>query len=128
MRNAIILSIIILIILLTGCSGFVGEDGEVFICYSWVSISQVYTEDPSFGQTIYNEVYETANEGTWSYEYTSLGKYWTGTYTVYRNPGEIGYDGEDIYFMLTLYSIGPSFYDWSYPYYHSRGLEIQEPG
>ena len=128
MKRKILVLIIVIIILLPGCSGMgvMGEDGDIYIAYSWVSITQVYTDDPSFGPTIYNDQYETATEGTWYFEYTSLGYSWYGTYTVYRNPGVVGYDGADIYFMLTLYSFGPSFYDWSYPYTNSRDLRGDE--
>ena len=124
MKKIISLTVFAVVLLLCGCSIITGSDGDAYIAYSWVSISQVYTDDPSFGETIYNEVYETANVGTWYFEYTSLGYYWTGNYTVYKNPGGIGYDGEDIYFELWLFSFGPSFYEWSEEF--ARGVRGDE--
>jgi hypothetical protein len=119
----VILIITAVIVILSGCSVMTGTDGDAYIAYSWVSITQVYTDDPSFGEIVYNDVYEDANEGTWDYNYTSLGVYWYGYYTVTKNPGGMFYDGDDVYFTLSLYSFGPSFYEWSYPYYHSRATQ-----
>ena len=118
----IIISTAVLICFLPGCTGMDGTDGDVYIAYSWVSITHVYTDDPSFGDIITNGKYEDANTGTWYFEYTSLGYFWYGTYTVYRNEGEPFTDGEDIYFELTLYSFGPSFYEWSEEYAKGSGL------
>jgi len=123
-KKVILFLAAVLIILLPSCSFLIGEDGDAYIAYSWVSITQVYTDDPSFGSIIYNELYEDANEGTWYFEYTSLGEFWTGTYTVYCNLGELLYDGEDIYFELWLYSFGPSLYKWSEAY--ARNIQIDE--
>jgi hypothetical protein len=99
--------------LIGSCHIFVGDDGDVFIAYSWVSVESISTDDPAFGPTIYNETYEDAYVGTWHFSYTSFdSSYWTGQYTIYRDEGYLLVDGDDIYFELSLYSFGPSFYEW----------------
>lgn len=100
----------------------IGTEGQAFICYSWVALSAVGTDDPAFGPTIYNGVYEDAVVGTWNFQYISFDdSNWEGSYTVYRNPGVFLADGEDVYFELTLYSTGPSFYAWTEDFAY-RGL------
>ena len=122
-------------ICLAGCSFFFGEDGEdgspgnAYIAYSWVSVPlYLSTNDPSMPQSIYNGTYYDAVPGTYSITYEAWdGSFWQGTYTIYVNPGEPGSagflftdgedgaDGEDIYFELTLYSTGPTLWEWLYP-------------
>lgn len=127
-------------IVLAGCSLFFGEDGrdgqpgEAYIAYSWVGLPlYLSTSDPSLPQSIYNGTYYDAIPGTYSFEYQAFdGSYWQGTYTTYVNPGELGEpgflftdgrdgaDGEDIYFELTLYSTGPTLWDWPDAYSNNR--------
>jgi hypothetical protein len=116
----------LIILSLFGCTLFAGSDGDAYIAYSWaVGPITFYTEDPSFGSTIYNGQYENATVGSWYFEYSAWdGSGWYGVYTVYVNDGGFLVDGEDIYFELACYSTGPSFYEWSPEWaYRSAGPE-----
>ena len=138
MKKTIVLAIaLISVITLAGCTLFFGEDGEpgsAYIAYSWVSVpNYLFTSDPSLPQTIYNGTYYEAIPGTYSFSYEAWdGSFWQDTYTTYVNPGEPGFlftdgaDGEDIYFELTLYSIGPSFWEWPYPMSNQRKMEREQ--
>jgi hypothetical protein len=114
---------------LSGCALFSGTEGDAYIAYSWAAGPiTFYTEDPSFGSTIYNGQYENASVGSWYFEYISWDdSYWYGTYTVYVNDGGFLIDGEDIYFELACYSTGPALYEWS-PEWAYRSLETADPG
>jgi hypothetical protein len=94
-----------------------GEDGTSYIAYSWYCIQGVYTEDPAFGNTIYNGEYETATEGEYYMDYQDCnGDVWWAVYEIEIDEGEEGglftrgEDGDDLYFELYLSSSGPSFY------------------
>ena len=103
-----------------------GKDGAASVKYSWLNAPKsIGTNDPSFGDIIYNDRYEPATVGTWQFRYTAWDySNWTGQYTLYVNKGTEGQagslfsagsngtDGKDIFFELDCYSIGPSFYYW----------------
>lgn len=62
-------------------------------------------------------------------EYTAWdGSGWWMTYTITAQPGEPMFqDGADAYFEISLYSFGPSFYEWSYPRGFETGGEALRP-
>lgn len=129
MKKSAPVILIFLFFFVSGCSLFNGSNGDAYIAYSWVSgpIS-FYSEDPSFGDTIYNGVYEDASVGTWYFEYIAWDdSWWYGVYTVYENEGAFMTDGEDIYFELSCLSFGPSFYEWS-PDFAYRSLDTEQSG
>ena len=112
-----------------GCSMFMGQDGEdgdVYIAYSWVvGPFTWWTNDPALAGEIYiiNGRYYPALPGTYDFQYQSWdGSVWEGSYTIYVDEGKPGMfftdgaDGEDLYFELLCLSTGPSLYVWSYPY------------
>ena len=77
MKRKLLILLIVIAWLSSGCSAFMGTDGAAYIAYSWVSCQAIYTDDPSFGSTIYNEIYEDATEGSWNFEYISFDdSYW----------------------------------------------------
>ena len=126
--------------LLCGCNGEDGLDGEdgadgaSYIAYSWLIIPNWGSwNDPNLPSTVTTgEPYLISYAGTYDYIYEAWnGSQWTGSYTTYINeglpgepgePGDIfwsdgadgadGVDGENVWFELTFYSTGPSFYAW----------------
>ena len=111
---------------LTGCGGD-GSDGKGYIAYSWLYGPITFnSNDPAFEEQtyIYNGDFQESRPGVWSFEYIAWDdSYWYGTYEIHINEGESGglfsegEDGEDLYFQLACYSIGPSFYVWDSPDY-----------
>jgi hypothetical protein len=108
-------SVLLIVAVLAGCTGV---PGEAFLAYSWVSAPlSLYDENPSVPATVSNGEYVKTSEGSFYMEYTAWdGSGWWMTYTITANPGQPMFqDGEDAYFEISLYSFGPSFYEWSYP-------------
>jgi len=111
-------SVMLIVALLAGCTG---APGEAFLAYSWVTAPlSLYDENPAVPATVSNGEYVKTGEGSYYMEYTAWdGSGWWMTYTITAHPGEpLFQDGADAYFEISLYSFGPSFYEWSYP----RGL------
>ena len=111
-------SVVLIVVLLVGCTG---APGEAFLAYSWVTAPlSLYDENPAVPATVSNGEYVESDEGSYYMEYTAWdGSGWWMTYTITAQPGEPMFqDGADAYFEISLYSFGPSFYEWSYP----RGL------
>jgi len=121
-----VLIILVFLFSVLSCSLLVGEtgsDGESYIAYNYYSSTEItYTNDPAFPiiTEIQDGVYEKTVPGTYSFEYIDNST-WTGEYTIYVNEGMNGglfvdgLNGRDVYFELTMYSSGPSFYDWIEP-------------
>ncbi len=116
---------LLIMLAFTACTGDDGADGDVYIAYSWTgSLDDLYTEDPAFGSTVYNGVYERTRPGTYYFQYvhsyapTTL---WYGTYTLRADPGEDGGfmkdgdDGIDLYYELYMWSFGPELTVYDYP-------------
>lgn len=117
---------VLLILMLAGCSlllGTDGQNGDAFICYSWVvGPIDFSTSDPAFAGLTYisNGTYRRATPGTYHFEYIAWDdSYWSGNYTIYIEEGTSagflfdGVDGDDLYFELACYSFGPDFYVWN---------------
>ena len=115
LKNLAIL-VVFTLIAFTGC---VGPDGATFLSYSWTSQPQYfYDENPSTPSTVYNGDYFTTDEGTYYMEYTAWDdSSWWMYYTIEAKEGDIFMmEGEDTYFEITLYSTGPTLYEWSEEY------------
>jgi len=121
-------SVVLLVVLLVGCTG---APGEAFLAYSWVTAPlSLYDENPAVPATVSNGEYVESDEGSYYMEYTAWdGSGWWMTYTITAQPGEPMFqDGADAYFEISLYSFGPSFYEWSYPRGFATGGEGEESG
>ncbi|MFO7730644.1 MAG: hypothetical protein R6V86_07760 [Spirochaetia bacterium] len=108
-------SVLLIVSVLAGCTG---APGEAFLAYSWASAPlSLYDDNPSVPDTVTNGEYVKTGEGSFYMEYTAWdGSGWWMTYTITAKPGEAMFqDGADAYFEISLYSFGPSFYEWSYP-------------
>ena len=115
------------ILLLSGCSLFIGQDGQdgrAYISYEFVATPFYYdTNDPGIPYIglIAGYYYETL-PGTYFLIYESWdGSVWSTQYSIYINEGEPGTlfvdgaDGEDLYFEMLAFSSGPSLYTWAEP-------------
>src|SRR6056297_1022916 len=108
-------SVVLIVALLVGCTG---APGEAYLAYSWVTAPlSLYDENPAVPATMSNGEYVESDEGSYYMEYTAWdGSGWWMTYTITAKPGEPMFqDGADAYLEMSLYSFGPSFYEWSYP-------------
>src|SRR6056297_2336768 len=117
-------SVVLIVALLVGCTG---APGEAYLAYSWVTAPlSLYDENPAVPATMSNGEYVESDEGSYYMEYTAWdGSGWWMTYTITAQPGEPMFqEGADAYFEISLYSFGPSFYEWSYP----RELTIADEG
>jgi hypothetical protein len=77
----------------------------------------VSTDDPAIPTPIPNGEYFQTQPGTYHLEYATSNKStYNVTYSIYANSGNPGETGENIYFLVSLYSFGPSLLDWDFPY------------
>jgi hypothetical protein len=120
-RPPLVLIVIIFIIPILICAcGEDGEDGKAYLALDWVAAPNWYNDDnPGTPPSGYRGVDYESEAGTYSISYEAWdGSRWSGTYKITVDKGEDGQlfsdgdDGEDSYFTLCLYSIGPSFYDF----------------
>jgi len=101
--------------LFTSCKG---PEGEAYLAYSWVSAPlYLYDENPSIPSTVHNGTYYKTNEGSYYMEYIAWDdSAWWMTYKISANPGQPFFqEGEPAYFEISLYSFGPSIYQWDEP-------------
>ena len=100
----------------TSGSFIIGDPGDPFIAYSWTSGPFTFsTDDPGIPDVIYNGQYYGTYPGTYWFTYQAWdGSVWTGYYTIYRDTGGAGSDGDDTYFELACYNTGPILYVWEY--------------
>ena len=109
------------ILVLTGMvialgSGCKGAKGEAYVGYSWVSSPlYLYDENPSVPSTVINGEYYKTEEGEYYMEYTAWDDSdWWMVYAITANEGKAFYrEGDPAYFEITLYSYGPTVYQWS---------------
>jgi len=119
MKKLFFLLIGLSILFTTSC--VMGEDGETYLAYSWISRPlSWHDENPSIPVAIYNGTYYGTNEGRFYMEYTAWdNSSWWMYYTISANPGQFFTDGGPAYFEISLYSFGPTLYKWDY----ARGIE-----
>jgi hypothetical protein len=95
-----------------------GPDGKAFLAYSWASTPQyLYDENPATPTTVYNGDYFETAAGTYYMEYVAWDdSAWWMIYEITINEGSAFLSpGDDVWFEITLYSTGPSLYEWSSP-------------
>lgn len=117
-RRFFIFFLIVIPLLGSLFSGCMGPKGEVYLAYSWVSAPEyIYDENPSIPATINNGTYYESSEGSYYMEYVAWdGRGWWMNYTLSANPGALFLmEGDPAYFEISLYSFGPSIYQWSEP-------------
>jgi hypothetical protein len=118
---------IVVVFVLSLLAGCIGEDGDLYLAYSWLSAPQYfYDENPAIPSVFYNGTYYESEEGTYYMEYIAWdGSGWWMNYTLTANPGDLFFvKGAPAYCEIWLYWFGPSLYNWSEP----RSIEGQADG
>jgi len=114
-----------------GSMGPQGDPGRSFIAVIWVGTPLSFgADDPAFPAVVFSNTYYESSEGTYGFGYVAWdGSSWIGNYTIEIQEGlpggpgeeggffpwESGSDGEkglpggNLYYVLGLFSIGPSF-------------------
>jgi hypothetical protein len=148
MKKILCVMCLVSMICITGCGrngqdGRTGQDGDVFIAYSWVyGPFYLSTNDPGISSYVLNDQYYESVPGTYNYIYQSWnGSQWSGIYTLWANAGspgtpgekggifsngtdgEDGADGLDNYFRLACYSSGATLYRTTQSAYGSLHVE-----
>jgi len=107
-------------LLLMGCMGSNGRDGQVYLRLRLIDVTSYWDDNEAIPYGFSTEVYYTSRAGNYEFEYQCTdGTEWEGTYRLRRNLGELGgfmrngADGLDRYYTFTCRIEGPklTFYE-----------------